>query len=109
MESLTVSLHEDTLAKVKALKKNPGDALNTILDDYINARGELNIKRIGDAVLAHVLTPSVSDVPVKRTTIYMVPTRMKALRAYAQKTHLTFDGVLRILVNDYLARQRETV
>ena len=105
MDSITVSLPEDVLAEVKALKKNPGEALNTVLDEYINAGGTLNIPRIAYAVADHVKNPVVSESPIKRTTIYMVPTRMQALRKYAQKSYLPFNGLLRILVSDYLNHQ----
>lgn len=105
MESITASLPEDVLAQVKALKKNPGEALNTVLDEYVSAGGNLHLTKIADAVVEHVKNPSISDAPVKRTSIYMVPTRMKALRQYAQGSYLPFDGLLRILVSDYLNHQ----
>lgn len=109
MESVTVSVHEDTLTKIKGVKKNPGEALNTILDDYISAGSEINIGRVAAAVVAHIQHPVVSEAPIKRTTIYMDPRRMKALRQYAQKTHFTFDGLLRIIVQDWFVQHEDAM
>lgn len=106
MESVTASLPEDILAQVKALKKNPGEALNTVLDEYVSAGGNMNLAKIANAVADHVKHPSVSEAPVKRTSIYMVPTRMKALRQYTQKSYLPFDGLLRVLVSDYFTNHQ---
>lgn len=98
MKSITVALHEDTLNTVRSMGKNPGQALNTILDEY---RTEHDIAA---AYMRHMLNPHTDPSPIKRTSIYMDERYIGRLRAYINQTYLPMDATIRILVQDYLER-----
>jgi hypothetical protein len=98
MKSISIALHEATLAKVKAESngKAPGNTLNNILSEYSTPDA------IAEAVARHLRDPVVDPTPIKRTSIYMTERWMDNLRAFINKTYLPVDATVRILVQDYL-------
>lgn len=98
MKAVSIGLHEKTLENLRQYP-NPGNALNNILDEYTDPAD------LAKAVTRHMLDPFVDESPIKRTSIYMTDKWVKGLREYAQKTYLPFDGLLRIVVQDYLQRR----
>lgn len=103
-KSLSMRLPDDILDRIKGHNIPTGDALNNILDLYISLKKPNDLSRIGAAIARHVERGATSTQPVRPTTVYMDPDRIHALRAAIGRTHLTFEGVLRIILEDHLAQ-----
>lgn len=101
MKSVSISLHEDTLNQVRSMGKSPGDALNNILDCYRNEHD------ISAAYMRHMLNPHTDPSPIKRTSIYMNEKYLDRLRQYINKTYLSLDATIRILVQDHLTNRHD--
>ena len=96
--NINFGLMQDTLDCLRTSGKSPGETMNNVLSEYETSEA------IAAAITRHLQNPIVDPSPIKRTSIYMNPTRVKDLRALLSTTYLPFDAILRILVQDYLQR-----
>lgn len=102
MKSATVSIKiSPTHAQIiRGLSSQPGEGLNNVLDEYgDNAR-------IAAAISRHLQNPVISKDEVKQTSFYLNPSRVQNLRNRLNETYLPFEGVLRILVQDYIQQHQ---
>jgi hypothetical protein len=103
-KSLSMRLPDDILDHIKNQSGPTGDALNNILDCYISLKKPNDLSRVAEAISRHIKRGATSALPVRPTTVYMDPGRIRTLRAAIARTHLTFEGVLRIILEDHLAQ-----
>lgn len=98
-KSVSLKLPADYTNIIRTLSSVPGEGLNNILDEYVEP------SKLAAAIGRHVQHPVTSRAEVKATSFYLNPTRINALREFTNKTYLPFEGVVRILVQDYLQRK----
>jgi hypothetical protein len=96
--SFSIRLSE---AHIKALQsKGPtGLGMSRVLAKYDTK------EKIADAVKRHVLDPHKDDTPIKQTSIYVEVDELQALRRWVTTTHLPFESLIRILIDDNLKKQ----
>lgn len=97
-KTVSVNLYEDQLKNLKSTNLTTGDALDKVLAAYETTEAVI------EAVVRHLKNPIQRDRKVFRTSVYMNPIRSARLREAAAKTELQFDGLVRIFVDDYCAK-----
>lgn len=98
--SISLKLPADHIQFIREQSRQPGEGLNNILDAYQDPG------QIAAAVSRHIVSPSKSPQETKATSFYLAPDRIQSLRGLMSRTYLPFEGVLRILVQDYIQQHQ---
>lgn len=101
MSKSNVALHESQWQRIKSTNLSTGQMLDHILAQYDSHEA------IIAAIVRHLDNPVTDETQIRRSTVYMRPDRINALRDFISKTYLQSDGVLRILIDDYFANRTE--
>lgn len=98
--NVSIKLPVEHAQIIRGLSSQPGEGLNNILDEYKEPA------QIAAAVTRHILNPVISKDEVKQTSFYLNPSRVQNLRHRLNETYLPFEGMIRILVQDYIQQHQ---
>jgi hypothetical protein len=96
---VSIKLPTNMSDAVRAMPGSPGDNLNNILDEYSNRDAMVA------AVARHMRNPAVDPSESKQTAFYMDTRRITDLRSFTKQTYLPVEGLVRILIQDYLQQR----